>query len=232
MSEHSDEDFEALLLDLIHFTSYSYDCEAQQPHPAGVSQKIYQSIREMPGLLSTRNMEHRYAVMGLPLSFEGQRVLDLGCNLGRVCVDTVLRGAENAVGVDFNSQMIASAKRFLELRAQDLREPMERVQLHVADLNKGLSHLRDIIGDQPFDHCFALSIWGVVEHEKLWEIIRFYTKKVCWFEAHKCTGKYGDQSPSTVQKTLEQAFPTQAIRFLGFTDDDKGQRRANFKIYF
>lgn len=226
-----EENIGDIIDDLISDTSYRWDCLNNKPFEPEEKSRLYQNIAELPGMKSSRKMEPRYQIMQFPESFEGKTVLDLGCNLGRICIDAVNRGAKRAVGVDFSEKMIKTAKRFIKLRKKDFGEPMERVEFLVADLNDGLEKLKTIIKDDKFDYVFALSIWGVVNHEKLWEIINHYTKEACWFEGHKVIGKYRNQSKEYIENELKanlKGSPT----FLGYTQDDKKVPRANFKINF
>lgn len=225
------DDIGDLIKDLIINTGYRWDCTHNKPFDHAENPYLYQDIEELPELVSSRKMKDRYRIMGFPESFEGKTVLDLGCNLGRICIDAVNRGAKLAVGIDFSEKMIETARRFVKLRKKDFGEPMEKVEYFVADLNDGLEKLKSLINVEKFDYVFALSIWGVVKHDKLWEILNYYTKEVCWFEGHKLNGKYGNQNKEHIENELKTNLKGTPC-FLGYTFDDNKIPRANFKIIF
>ena len=48
--------------------------------PYGKREVQYQTVdSSLPGI---RNMEHRYDIIGFPKSFNGETVIDIGCNIG------------------------------------------------------------------------------------------------------------------------------------------------------
>jgi ubiquinone/menaquinone biosynthesis C-methylase UbiE len=67
---------------------------------------MYQSFSERPG---SSNSEEKWKAMALS-KFDGMRVLDLGCNEGFFVAKALEHGAAEAVGVDLDAKMIASAK--------------------------------------------------------------------------------------------------------------------------
>jgi len=156
-----------------------------------------------------RDMGHRYEIMEFPESLEGKSVLDIGCNLGRICLDAEKRGAERAVGIDYRDDVI-SAMKF------HLRDVASKVELHTFDINDGADALRPLIGDSPFNYVCVLSIWSHVDQEKLWEIVNMYCSDVCYFE---------DNSPSRVKslERIEQILRANlrfsSLEFLGYTTD-------------
>ncbi len=211
--------------DVVAHGGYVWDSSLQRPADAGVKSRPYQSLDELKG---DRDMERRYKVMQLPEDMTGKTVLDLGCNLGRVCLDSSRRGAARVVGVDFSPQMIDVAKKYAQFRHESYNEPTDKVEFYVVDLNKGLENLKQVIGDQKFDYVFCLSIWGVVDNEPLWDIVNHYTAETCWFEGHKIGEKYGDQTRDHIEKQLTAHLDGEQIEFLGYSKDDK--KRANFKV--
>jgi len=156
-----------------------------------------------------RDMNHRYAVMKVPDNFEMASVLDIGCNIGRICIDAKKRGAARAIGIDHRKDVVNAMNEHFKQNLID-------VSLYAFDINNGVEALISLIGPDPFDYVFVLSIWSHVEKQKLWDIINTYCSKVCYFE---------DNSPSRVrslhklQSILEENLYFSTIEFMGFTTD-------------
>jgi len=58
------------------------------------------------------DMAHRYQVMQFPESLAGKALLDIGCNLGRVCLDAEQRGAVRTVGIDHREDVMGAMNRY------------------------------------------------------------------------------------------------------------------------
>lgn len=74
-----------------------------------------------------------WARLGGPPDLEGQRVMDLGCGLGSLCIDVAGRGAGSVLGFDLQPELVEFARDNLErsfprlggrveFRLQDVRE--------------------------------------------------------------------------------------------------------------
>jgi SAM-dependent methyltransferase len=63
--------------------------------------------------------------------FAGKRVLDVGCGLGRLCVDAALDGAAQTVGVDYEARQIEFAREYVR---QKYPQVAERVEFHAGEL--------------------------------------------------------------------------------------------------
>jgi len=63
--------------------------------------------------------------------FAGLTVLDVGCGLGRLCVDVALQGAKKVVGLDINPVAIEFAN---EIILQDYPELQKVISFHCQDL--------------------------------------------------------------------------------------------------
>ncbi len=173
----------------------------------------YQSVENLPG---ARNMIHRYEIMQFPASFENNTVLDIGCNLGIICIEAKKRGATRTVGFDFREETINVAKNY----AQDQELS---IQYHQFNVNDGLERLKDTIGADKFDYVCSLSMQKHVRSSILWDIINYYCQETCWFEGH------ANQNKNKVESMLRTNLNFSNIEFLGNTTD-RGIR-ANFKIY-
>ncbi len=180
--------------------------------PFGKRKVQYQSVEDMPGI---RDMQHRYQIMKFPSSFRDKTVLDIGCNLGVVCIDSAKRGAKRVVGLDYREETVSAAKAY----AQNKNLPIQYRRFNV---NDGLESLQKIENNQ-FDHVFALSIQNHVKDNCLWDIINYYCQHVCWFEGH------ANQDRKKLEKILHNNLQFHHIDFLGYTTDRN--KRANFKLY-
>ncbi|WP_319408668.1 class I SAM-dependent methyltransferase [uncultured Desulfosarcina sp.] len=169
--------------------------------------KFYQSLDDSDP--RGRDMNHRYAVLGVPDRFDDASVLDIGCNIGRICVDMKKRGALRAIGIDHRQDVVDAMNRHFNQNDID-------VTLHAFDINEGVDALTSCIGPIPFDYVFVLSIWSHVNKQPLWDIINTYCAKTCFFE---------DNSPSRIRSLdklkhiLEDHLKFKTIEFMGFTTD-------------
>ena len=169
--------------------------------------KFYQSLDDSDP--RGRDMGHRYAVMGVPDSYESGSVLDIGCNIGRICMDAKARGAAKAVGIDFRKDVIDAMNRYYKQHQID-------ISLFQFDINQGALALESLIGSEPFEYVFALSIWSHVDQDKLWDIINRFCSKVCFFEDHAPSRV---KSLDQLQSILEKKLDFNSVTFMGFTTD-------------
>lgn len=169
--------------------------------------KFYQSFDDQDP--RGRDMQHRYLVMQFPEDLRNKRILDIGCNLGRVCMDAMDRGANSAIGVDYREDVIEAVNDYCQSVNNGAR-------FYAVDVNAGAKALQKYVGTEPFDIVCALSIWSHVDQEKLWEIIDSFCGDTCLFE---------DNAPSRVgsveklEGILRKALPFKKVEFLGFTYD-------------
>ena len=169
--------------------------------------KFYQSLDDSNP--RGRDMNHRYEVMKIPDRFDNCSVLDIGCNIGRICVDAKKRGAVRAIGIDHRNDVVDAMNRHFSQNRID-------VSLYTFDINDGVDALKTLIGPDPFEYVFVLSIWSHVDQQNLWDIINAYSCDVCYFE---------DNAPSRVrsleklQRTLEKNLNFSKIEFMGFATD-------------
>ena len=190
-----------------HPSSSSQDLDLIQAVETSWDGKYYQSLDDSDP--RGRNMKHRYEVMKFPDSFENKTILDIGCNVGRICVDAKKRGASRAVGIDNRQDVV-------DVMARHFKEKGLDIELYTFDINDGVKALESVMGPTPFDYVCALSIWSHVDKQKLWDVINAYCKDVCFFE---------DNAPSRVksldriEQILTQNLNFSQVDFLGFTTD-------------
>jgi 2-polyprenyl-3-methyl-5-hydroxy-6-metoxy-1,4-benzoquinol methylase len=165
----------------------------------------YQTIGDLHG---SRDMKYRFKFMNIPENFEGKTVLDIGCNMGMVCMEAKDRGASRVVGVDYDKKIITTAKKFFKENNCD-------GELYQFNVNDGLQALQKLIGDDQFDYVFALAIWGTVKKPILWSMINYYCTDTCWMEGHnKEKGK-----EEKIKKELTENLIFSDLSFLGNTKD-------------
>jgi tRNA A-37 threonylcarbamoyl transferase component Bud32/SAM-dependent methyltransferase len=169
--------------------------------------KFYQSLDDSDP--RGRDMAHRYAVMGAPENFENASVLDIGCNIGRICMDAKKRGAARAIGIDYRRDVVDAMNGYFKQIGID-------VSLFTFDINEGVESLQSIIGPASFEYVFALSIWSHVDQQKLWSIINRFCAKVCFFEDN-CPSRV--KSLDKLKRILEENLHFRKIEFMGFTTD-------------
>lgn len=178
--------------------------------------KFYQSLDDSDP--RGRDMNHRYDVMQFPDSFKDLSVLDIGCNIGRICYDAQQRGAKRTVGIDNREDVVKAMNRYYQDKGID-------VELFAFDINEGLNSFREKVGQTQFDYVYALSIWSHIDKQKLWDIINGCQPRVCILE---------DNAPSRIrsldriENILMKNLNFSNVEFLGFTTD-RGVR-AVFKL--
>ena len=198
---------DTLRQDIIKYTQFPY----------GKRDVQYQTVdSSLPGI---RNMEHRYDIINFPKSFKGETILDIGCSIGMICLDAKRRGAKRVVGIDYKQETIEVAKKLASEVELD-------VEFYTFDINMGLDNLIDIIGDDKFDHVFALSIWAHVDKQKLANMINYYSDKICWFEGHEA-GWTGD-TKNKIEEELTELLDFKYQEYLGETTDRS--HRQNYKL--
>jgi len=177
--------------------------------------KPYQAIGSVKGF---RNTDYRCEFMNLPNDFEGKSVLDIGCNLGAMCIAVKQRGAGRVVGIDKATSLVETASDIFNRHGYD-------ISLISYDMNKqGFEPLLKIIGEEKFDYIFALSIYHHVNNKKvLWDIINNYCSGTCWFEGHK------RNSREELEKDLSMNLNSK-INFIGDINDHV--RRSVFRCTF
>jgi 2-polyprenyl-3-methyl-5-hydroxy-6-metoxy-1,4-benzoquinol methylase len=175
----------------------------------------YQGIN---GLKGSRDMEHRYQVMQLPLHMEGS-VLDLGCSLGAVMIECCNRGCTSCVGIDSQEETISAAKKYIS--TLNCAKGIELIHADLSKIGKTPTAGNDyVLPGSIYDTVFALSI---IKHagNNIYNLINTYTGKVCYFEFHP-------HAKNCLKELETNLTGFKEIRFLGYTTD-RG-KRANYKI--
>lgn len=172
----------------------------------------YQSLGNLKG---RRDMEHRASVMQLPNDFEGKSVLDIGCNLGAVCIHAASKNAGRVVGIDIHQKTIDIATEYAK------HMELNNIEYYVANIDDGLENLKSKIGDEKFDYIFVLSVMNNVDRKSLIQIIKYFCKDTLYLEGHSKQKKGG------LSEFISQTLDMTDVKFLGYTRDK--YTRATFR---
>lgn len=172
----------------------------------------YQSLGNLKG---RRDMEHRAKIMQIPENLEGKSVLDIGCNLGAVCIEFASRNADRVVGIDIHERTISIAKEYAE------HIGMNKIEYYQANIDDGLESLKQKIGDQKFDYVLVLSVMNNVDRKSLIKIIKYFCKDTLYLEGHS------KQKKEALVDFVTQTLGMDEVKFLGYTKDK--YKRVNLK---
>lgn len=172
----------------------------------------YQSIGNLKG---RRDMKHRAKVMQLPTDLEGKSVLDIGCNLGAVCIEMAERNAGRVVGIDIHQKTIDIAKEY----AAHIEKT--NIEYYCANIDDGLESLKKKIGDQKFDIVCVLSVMNNVDRKCLVNIIKYFCNGTLYLEGHS------KQKKGNLSEFISETLGMTDVKFLGYTKDK--YTRANFR---
>ena len=155
-------------------------------------------------------MRHRYEILQFPDDFKGLSVLDIGCNIGRICFDAKQRGAARAVGIDNREDVVNAMNGYYKEKGVD-------VELFAFDINQGYYGHKRLVGDTHFDYIFALSIWSHIDKQKAMGHYKRlqYRKSSFWKTMHQAAFK----SLERITSILEDNLHFLRTEFLGFTTD-------------
>lgn len=171
----------------------------------------YQSLGDLKG---RRDIQHRCKIMKLPSDFGKRTVLDIGCNLGAMCIEAAKRNAGRVVGIDCHQKTIDIAKEYASAIG------FSNIEYYVYNIDNGLAPLQKIIGNDKFDVLFVLSVLNNIKRSSLNDIIKYYCGSSLYLEGHS------KQTKKELIKYLERKFDFDNIHYLGNTTDK--YTRANF----
>jgi 2-polyprenyl-3-methyl-5-hydroxy-6-metoxy-1,4-benzoquinol methylase len=148
---------------------------------------------------------------------QNHSVLDIGCNLGALCLEASKIGCKNVVGIDKPS-IIDDAN----LIKEKTKANVIYHGINIAECN--LSELFNIVSGS-FDHVFAMAVMMYIPQIRFWKIINHYAKKTLWFETnHRPNEK-------KIKKIFNKMIPTHKIQGRWKTEeiDVKGK---HFRIIY
>ena len=125
----------------------------------------------------------------LPENLDGYRVLDLGCNAGMYCINSILMGAREAVGID-NSNVYYKQALFL----RDHMDKKYDKKMNIKYIN-GAIH-ENLKGLGKFDIIFALSILYHIKENHLQDVCKWMADNtnniICRFRNKNDIKKFTD----------------------------------------
>jgi ribosomal protein L11 methylase PrmA len=102
----------------------------------------------------------------LPENLNGYRVLDLGCNAGIYCINSILMGAREAIGID-NSDVYYKQALFLREHMEKKHDRIMNIKYINGPIHKNLKELGK------FDIVFALSILYHIKNNHIQEVCKW-----------------------------------------------------------
>ena len=190
--------------------------------------KLYQSVSE-EGMEGLRDMNKRWDLMGFTdHMFTNKRVLDIGSNLGRMCVRAAELSANECVGLELDEVTCDVSREYIASLKQKpfgSSSIADTITIHQFNVSDGLEALKDVIGDEQFDVIFGLAIVGYIKPQKnFWDIINYYTKETFYFEHH---ARWTEEK---TLKVLEDNTNFSNHEYLGAIADNCGSGpRPNFR---
>jgi len=146
------------------------------------SGKVYQSINYKDvRICGSRNMSNTYGrfkkINFYKIVKINESILDIGCNVGALCLEAYKIGCKRIVGID-KPNIIEDA----ELIKKTINA--ERIEYYGFSISKcKLSELFNKVQGE-FDHVFAMAIMMYVPQKRFWKVIKHYAKKTFWFETN------------------------------------------------
>jgi len=117
------------------------------------------------------------------------RVLDLGCNAGMYCINSILMGAKEAVGID-NSNNYYKQALFLKEHMEKKHDKTMNIKYINGAINENLKGLGE------FDIIFALSILYHINAAHLQEVCKWIANNtsniICRFRNNNDIKKYSE----------------------------------------
>ena len=116
----------------------------------------------------------------LPDNLNDYRILDLGCNAGMYCVNSILMGAKEAVGIEFNKEYYKQA-----LFVKEYMEKKHDMSMNIKYIHGTTENHIEYLGK--FDIVFAFSVVGHLRGYKPW--LSRLCNKVLLLEGHQHDSK-------------------------------------------
>lgn len=159
----------------------------------------------------TRNILHRYEVMGLPTYFDGKSVLDLGCQIGSMALEAWRRGARKVTGLEYQPEFVDCARDLS--RANGFYVNFQEMDL----TNVGLvtEYVKQYY-PEGVDIVFALSLYKHIK-SFLFNVLKNINFKTCYVESHN-TGTEGLKC-GHVQEMLKYMYSLGTCELIGQTTD-------------
>lgn len=146
------------------------------------SGKVYQSIDyegfSVDGFRNKKSVYRRLRKMGFYDTVKKEHsVLDIGCNLGAICLEAHSVGCSRIVGID-KKEIINDAKT-IQKHVGANRISYVPIEITKENLPK---LFEDVTGR--FDHVFAMAVMMYMPEKVFWKVVRHYIGDNLWFETN------------------------------------------------
>lgn len=176
----------------------------------------YQSLPSL-GIVGYRDTLKRLEIYRFD-NFKNKRVLDLGCCMGVFCQESVKKGSQDIVGIDYDEKLIELNQEYAELS----NDPIKYICLNLNRL--GFEKIVNLIGTKKFDILFCFSIFKHIDHDLLFKLIKYYCFGVTYFEFNREDNgsrksglkKYDKEN---MENLLKDKLSPRLITYLGLTYD-------------
>jgi SAM-dependent methyltransferase len=145
----------------------------------GIHQAYYEEVFQGHALPGERPWSSRWAAISELVDFGGQRILDLGCNVGLASVHALLEGAKSAMAVDADADILRAAK--LVASAHGVSPTFRQLDFDVA------VDLRAEFPCADYDIVLALNVFNwVSERDRFLSFLEAF--RVLLYEGHEAIG--------------------------------------------
>lgn len=175
---------------------------------------FYESIRITDDYIIQGGREFgiRDNFLQLNLLVKGKSVVDFGCNMGGVCIDTKRAGAKRVVGIELSEAYVKEAKNLAVLLGLDI----EYYSLNLNLIDK--EDFYKVAGNEKFDVVFMLSIWRHIDYKKFFTWTNDIIGETLVFEGHE----YNTER-TEVENLLKEHFTLREIKYVGSADGRVGR---------
>jgi SAM-dependent methyltransferase len=152
---------------------------SQFPHKE--RKQNYESYRLGTEIIEgSRDTLKRMKLMGIEEDLTDKTVLDLGCNLGAICIECKDCNADIIMGVDYEADYIECAKDLAEYNgfSDIVYEVMDLTQTQ-----KCADGFRRVFGEKPVDIVFALSLYKHIK-SKMFDLLDSFEWVECIIESN------------------------------------------------
>jgi SAM-dependent methyltransferase len=178
--------------------------------PKGRRKQSYQSYWLGDEYIAgSRDVLYRLEKLGLPKTLLESSVLDLGCNLGTVCVECYNRGSREILGIDNDKDYVECARDLARYNGHQINF----IQSDLKDSDKIVKYIKSYFS-KPVDHVFALAMYKHIGNS-LWDILDGINFRTVYLESSGCK----DITTPHVVEVDKQLKERYEVEFLGFTED-------------
>lgn len=160
----------------------------------------------------TRDTLYRFEKMGISADLKGMSVLDLGCQLGSMAMETWRRGARKITGIEYEKDFVDCARDLSRYNG-----------IYVNFMHMDLTHTNEVANyinsyyPEGIDLVFALSLYKHIKESKF-HLLSKLKFKTCYIESHN-TGTTGLETGHVKEMIDYMKRLNYKYTHLGFTED-------------